>query len=288
MLTIDPANRALYLHYVEERESVRRKRAAGAPPPWTDDQIIAEHRFTNNRREDDRVTMWVAQNWREPHRAEPDVWFAMAVAVLVNLPPTLGELGFPAPWNRQHFLEALHRRADRGERAWGNAYTIPGGAAGKGSKPEHIAGVLTALWAAREQLRPTDGTTCEAFHIKLQACEGLGSFFAGQIVAYTKHVGPLRAAGDFDAFVCSGPGSKIGLNRIYGRAPNAPWSEAAWRHYFRAFRIAVMPELERIGLGDLSAQDQQNTLCEFSKYAKAHTDRGRLKRRFAPSMEARA
>jgi hypothetical protein len=287
MLTIDPANRALYLHYVEERESVRRKRAAGASPPWTDDRIVAQYRFTNNRREDDRVTMWVAQNWRDPNRDNPDVWFAMAVAVLVNLPTTLDALGFPLPWDRQHFVDVLRRRADQGA-AWGNAYTIPGGAAGKGTKADHIAGVLTALWADREQLRPTDGTTCEAFHIKLQACEGLGSFFAGQIVAYTKHVGPLRAAGDFNSFVCSGPGSRVGLNRIYGRAPDGAWSEAAWRQYFRAFRIEVLPELERIGLGDLSAQDQQNTLCEFSKYAKAHTDGGRLKRRFAPSMEARA
>src|SRR5262249_26692048 len=33
-------------------------------------------------------------------------------------------------------------------------------------------------------------------------------------------------------------------------------------------RSAIAPHLARIGLGDLHAQDLQNCLCEFDKYAK--------------------
>jgi hypothetical protein len=43
-----------------------------------------------------------------------------------------------------------------------------------------------------------------------------------------------------------------------------------------------MPELTRIGLGDLHAADLQNCLCEFDKMERARLGEGKLKRRFVP------
>jgi len=70
--------------WISEREAIRVRREAGQPKPWTDDPILQEGRFCNIRRENDRVTCWIAQNWREPHADDPELWFAMAVARLVN------------------------------------------------------------------------------------------------------------------------------------------------------------------------------------------------------------
>jgi 5-hmdU DNA kinase, helical domain len=47
-------------NFIAERERIRCRRAAGEPPPWTADPILREWSFTNVRREDDRVTRWVA------------------------------------------------------------------------------------------------------------------------------------------------------------------------------------------------------------------------------------
>jgi len=76
------------LYCIGEREAVRRRHDADEPRPWTKDQIFHEWSFTNVRREDDRVTKWIFNNWLLPHATDVDVWFAMAVARFVNWAPT--------------------------------------------------------------------------------------------------------------------------------------------------------------------------------------------------------
>ena len=62
---------AQLLHFIAEHEAIRRRRGAGESPPLTADLILAEWSFTNVRREDDRVTRWIAANRREPHAESP-------------------------------------------------------------------------------------------------------------------------------------------------------------------------------------------------------------------------
>jgi alpha-glutamyl/putrescinyl thymine pyrophosphorylase clade 1 len=54
--------------FILEREAIRCRRAAGEAPPWTNNPILSTWSFTNVRREDDRVTRWVATNWRDDSR----------------------------------------------------------------------------------------------------------------------------------------------------------------------------------------------------------------------------
>lgn len=112
------------VQFITEREAIRLRRAAGSPPPWTNDPILREWSFTNIRREDDRVTRWIATNWRRPYCAEVDVWFAMVVARFINWPATLAELAFPLPWNPEYFLSVMAGRKARGEKVYGDAYMI--------------------------------------------------------------------------------------------------------------------------------------------------------------------
>ena len=89
-----------FVQFIRVREAIRLRRAAGAPPPWTDNQILREWSFCNVRREEDRVTRWIAERWRNPHADDPDLWFAMAVARFVNWPDALAEIGYPVPWSK--------------------------------------------------------------------------------------------------------------------------------------------------------------------------------------------
>src|SRR5438128_138100 len=113
---------AQLLYFIAEREEIRRRREAGEPPPWTDDPVMREWRFCNVRREDDRVTRWIAANWRGPNADNPDLWFPMCVARFVNWPDTLAEIGFPVPWDAERFLEVMAARKARGEKCYGGAY----------------------------------------------------------------------------------------------------------------------------------------------------------------------
>jgi hypothetical protein len=50
----------------------------------------------------------------------------------------------------------------------------------------------------------------------------------------------------------------------------------------RNFHDSVRGDLERVGLGDLHAQDLQNCLCEFDKFERARLGEGKPKRKFRP------
>src|SRR5215813_2551463 len=94
----DPVQRLFA--FAQERYNIFLRRNAGEKPPWTKDPVLRDYRFCNVYREDDRVTIWIRENWREPHADDPDLWFAMAVARLVNWPDSLAALGYPVPWDR--------------------------------------------------------------------------------------------------------------------------------------------------------------------------------------------
>ena len=122
--------------WITERERIRIRRASGEPPLWTEDKILQEYSFCNVRREDDRGTRWIADNWRAPHADDPDLWFAIVVARFVNLPGTLADLGYPVPWDPQHFRAVLNARKERGETCFGPAYNISNNGS-NASKAEH-------------------------------------------------------------------------------------------------------------------------------------------------------
>jgi alpha-glutamyl/putrescinyl thymine pyrophosphorylase clade 1 len=276
------------LDFILEREAIRCRRAAGEPQPWTNNPILSTWSFTNVRREDDRVTRWVATNWREPHRDCPDMWFAMIIAVFINWPDTLAELGYPVPWNREHFLAVMAARAARGAKLYGPAYMIHADNKNKGrcTAEYQAADVFNPLWRDREWLRPVRGETLTRYCARLSERHGFGGgFMTGQVIAYLKYVQPLREASDWMTFAVSGPGSRAGLNRVFGRRVDEYWSETAWRSAFNQLREAISPDLTRIGLGDLHAQDLQNCLCEFDKYERVHLVEGKPRRRFHPSPD---
>jgi hypothetical protein len=276
------------IYFISEREAIRLRRAAGAPAPWTNDPILREWSFTNVRREDDRVTRWVVTHWREPHADDPDLWFAMCHARFINWPDTLAELGYPVPWNREHFLAVMAARAARGDKLYGPAYMIHADNKNKGrcTAEYQAAEVFNPLWRMREFLRPTNGETLARYFARLGERHGLGGgFMPAQIIADLKYVAPLSAASDWMTFAASGPGSRRGLNRVLGRPVDARWSENGWRWEFERLRTTFMPALECIGLGDLHAQDLQNCLCEFDKYQRVHLGEGKPRRRFHPSPD---
>jgi hypothetical protein len=281
-MTIDTTR---LLYWIQEREAIRLRRAAGQPAPWTDDQILRDWSFCNVQREHDHVTTWIREHWREPHAEDPDLWFAMAVARLVNWPDSLAAIGFPLPWDRERFTAALQARKAKGDTAWGSAYNISN--AGQSlPKVEVVADVLDKLWARRKVLRPREDDSLLSFYGRLRQMRGFASFMAAQVVADTKYVEPLKSARDWWTFAAPGPGSKRGLNRVLGRPVDAPWrDEDTWRAALARLQEVIAPDLERIGIGRLCAQDLQNCLCEFDKYERTRLGEGKPKRKFVPRSQ---
>lgn len=273
--------------FIMERERVRMAKEAGKPKPWTDDPILQQYRFCNVRRNDDKQTRLIHEHWLHPHAGNPDAWFAMVVARLVNWWPTLEEAGYPVPWNHARFKKALAQRKDGGQKVFTGAYMVRADAVVSGSKADYLADyVLTPLWEARAKVRPRDGDTLEAFHARLMQFRDMGSFMAAQVVADVKYdpKGPLRRAADFMTWAAPGPGSLRGLNRVCGDPPDTPWNghtpSRVWEDRFNDCLQLVALQLVTTSLHDLTAQDLQNCLCEFDKYERVRLGQGKPRSRY--------
>jgi len=270
--------------FVTERYTIYQRRRAGLPWPWTNDPILRGWKFCNVYREIDRMTLWLHNNWLKPHAEDPDLFFAAAVARNVNWPETLAEIGYPVPWDPNHFLFVMSARKLRGDQLYSGAYMIRALPAGPGvSKPVYqTSHVFGPLWKCRELLRPQPGDTLEKYHALLESHYGFGSFMAAQVVADLKPYGALESATDWWTFAASGPGSRRGLNRALGRPVSAPWREAEWREALVALKAEVDPVWvwAEEGMPPVDAQNLQNCLCEFDKYERVRLGEGTPKMKF--------
>jgi hypothetical protein len=274
----DPVKR---LHaFAQERWCVQTRRMAGAAPPWTDDPVLRDYRFCCVYREDDRVTRWIANNWRAPNAKDPDLWFAMCVARLLNQPDTLLDLGYPVPWNRRTFLTKLKQRERAGQRIFNAAYIVSTNGIST-NKVVYLADyVLDPLWQARQRLCPRPGDTLNSWYTLLGQFQGFGSFMTAQVIADLKYVQPLKSAADWWTFAASGPGSRRGLNYLLGRERKAKWTEEEWRLELGRLRAKLLPLFAKSEMPEPHAQDVQNMLCEYSKYHRAVTEDKMPKQRY--------
>lgn len=272
--------------FMNARELAREAHDNGVPDSIRKrglDPIIAQYRFCNMDRNDDRVTKFILE-WAQPYHQDPDLWFAFVVARLFNQPDTLQLIsGCILPFKPKRMGLLLAGRRAAGEKIFNAAYIVSTNGIAMDKVDYLLERVLEPLWAARKKIRPTADDSLNSWHQTLQQFQGLGSFMAGQVVADLKYApGPLASARDFETFAASGPGSRRGLNRVLQRHTNQSWREADWREALAKLRADVVPRLVRTHLENITAQNLQNCLCEFDKYERARLGEGEPKQLYAP------
>jgi hypothetical protein len=270
-----------FVAFVREREQVRRNKEAGQPAPWTDDPILRTYRFCNVRREDDKVTRWIRQNWTQRYRKDPDHWFAMVVARLFNKPETLAAVSMVLPFQKAFMRRAVNALKHDGHAVFSAAYIVSTNGR-KMDKVDYLLDcVLDPLWDNRALYRPMQDEDLRSFHLRLTQAQGMGSFMAAQVVADEKNNpdSPLGGADDWWTWAAPGPGSLRGLNRILGNGPvKTGFSGSYFLHELNKLQDITN---DKTGMR-LCAQDIQNCLCEFDKYERVRLGEGKPKQRYTP------
>jgi len=267
-----------FYYWIDEREAVRlRREVEKLPKPWSTDPIFQTVRFCNIRREDDKVTKWIASNWREPHSTSNNLAFSMCLARIVNWPPTLEQLGFPSQWHPTHFVAKMTALSGGGSnKIWGGAYMVTGGySAGGETKQVIMARVLEDAFRRTRPGTLSLNSLTSAFD-DISQTKGLGTFLSAQVIADLKYTPLLQHAVDWWEFCAPGPGSTMGLNFLANRPPTQAIDEA--RFTYEVNRL-FDPIFEGTGYR-LTAHDIQNCLCEFSKYVRIKYLGGRAKTSF--------
>ena len=247
-------------YWIHEREAILRRRNRGEAKPWTSDLILQKYKFCNVHREDDRVTVWIKEHWREPYEGHINMWIAMCLARMLNWPPTLEEVGFPEVWDPIRILPILQAIKARGDKVWTGAYMVTT----SGEKIDKDIGVLKILnriWT--EGRRPLLGDSLEVAWRGLQV-KGFGPFLAGQVVADLKYTHVLADAPDWKTWAAIGPGSMRGLNRLFGRYLWAVINQEVAIEEMRFTKGLLDKETSLVA--DMHLQDFQNCLCEFDKF----------------------
>lgn len=270
------------LFYVaQERQAVYERRSAGKPRPWTDDPILQNWRFANVYREEDKTTQWIAKMWRQPHKKDPDVWFAMVVARQFNLPESLAIIGYPVPWNGLTVKERLQAQKEKGRPIFGSAYKVLGGMPGSMPTLTYVVDyVLTPLWRERTRVQKmlvANQNCLAAVFQDLVQYKGLRGFMAAQIIAELKYTSLLEGAQDWYTWAAPGPGSKRGLNRVLNRPFAANWRDDDWLKVLLEIYPKACIFAEKAKMPELHAQDFQGWLCEFDKYERVRLGEGSLR-----------
>jgi len=283
-----------YFGTARERYNIYTRRAANKPPPWTTNPIFQNYKFCNVFREHDKVTIWIRENWREPYADHPNLPFAMAIARLINWPPTLEEIGFPKRWSPAKALKVLQRRKEAGEKIYTGAYLL--GSCPK-NKPRADYLVYDVLSPLRYKLDPKNSPLSPYLQTTWQWFKdqrGIGDFLSYEIVSDLRHTRYLCDASDIMTWANAGPGALRGLTRLWGYQPKT--QRISGYNFPKKDALEAMQMLlakSHMGLylpGGMplwEMRDVEHWLCEFDKYERIRLGQGVLERFIPAELQAR-
>lgn len=284
-MTFDPAELAILVHWMTERDRIRAKKAQGLPKPWTADVLLRDFRWCNVRRMDDHVSMALAAQWYHPHADQQTTLVAALLARLVNWPESLLEITGGRPFSLAELPSArgtLAQRASAGQKVFTGAYVVPG-VPGR-NKVDSICDLVELI---APQASRVVASTMRGTWAALIGFDGMGSFLAGQVVADLAQLPVVFPWEDGATWAPLGPGSARGINRLLGRPKDKAVGQSQFESELPALIDVLRPMVPEIWEDRrLQAMDIQNCLCEFDKYRRLQMGEGKVRARYAGAAVA--
>jgi len=255
----------LYRGMVIERHRIWRARQKNLPQPWTTDPVLANRKFTNMFRvldpgsqfvfdlEDSNPVTVISRLVLYRMTNLPSTWHAMRSAL--GHYPTVQEF-VDYPGSLVHILNR-YRNGDRKNRIFSGAYIIVPEPGTTNDKVEGAVRVVRTFATEKAEAFLSAKSQDERFAV-LRSTPGLGKFLSMQILTDWTYLQPEEPN---HSFIVAGPGAIRGAALI--NSTEKPGS------VIRDLTLYWMDHpLVALEGRSLTRMDVQNTLCEFSKYAK--------------------
>lgn len=286
-------NLAPLWYWMEERQTIYQKRIEGHSFPWTQDPILKEFYFCNVFREQDKVTRWIADNWRDPNKNHPNLLIAMCIARMINWPDTLAELPFPYNGYDPNTYETLMLdRQGQGKKLYTGAYMIRGGPKGMEKATWTSHHVLLPVWQGYDwwvkycqQFSPEERKLEDVANF-LSSHTGWGGFMSYEVVSDLRHTPFLQEAQDIYTWANPGPGAKRGLNRLLGRDKDRPMNDQVAIRSMKDLLFEAQnrnwPDPISHYFTNLEMRDIEHSLCEVDKYLRVFKGEGKPRSKYHP------
>lgn len=281
-MTKDPIQN--FFAFIKERESIRLNKVAGKPWPWTKDRILQEYSFTNVKREHDKTSRLLIEEFYKPNFNAPreQLLLNCAIARYFGTIEFMRAVGWQTSFKPKFLKKIAHERMLNKERVFTGAYIITSGGI-SGPKEDYVVDrVLAPLWEGREKLQnPWD---CWEFFIdELQQFPGFGGsgFCAKEVTLDTRYTSfwSKGTPKDVNTWTPIGPGSMRGVNRIQGFTDKSK----ATPEKTLEICLELFSQHKQYWPKDyvkLELHDIQFQLCEFDKYERTRLNQGRPRRRY--------
>lgn len=281
MKELQTAPESLFWYWIVERHSIFLKRQQGLPKPWTYDPILQQYKFTNPFRENDRGTVWLRENFLEPHKNDDLRLLAFNICWyrMFNWWGTGELLGWQERWDVEQIRPILQNAHLHGKQVFTGAhivYSPPGR-----PKIDAIVDVCKDLYRICELIAiPAKGNSLQNTFDLLKTVHCVGGFMAYEMVSDMRHTKLLEDAHDIMTWANPGPGCKRGLQRLllpYKNDFDAIESmqqllKNSYKIHSDFINLAIYPVLEM--------RDIEHSLCEFDKYCRVKFGEGEPRSRF--------
>jgi hypothetical protein len=279
-----------FYRFMRARESIRLLRETDAPWPWTDDPILQKFKFTNVKREHDRTSRLLKEEFYDQHR-DNHAQIQLLNCALFRYFGTIEfarAVGWQKDFQPDFLKETARKRLAAGDRVFTGAYVITNQGI-KAPKQDVVVDIfLAGLWGNAGTISHSRyGQRWRDTMQELQKLLGFGGtgFMAKEVMLDTMMTSfwPDGVIQDRNSWCPAGPGARRGINRLLGRDLKSPMSgDAALPYMLELFhaRHDYWPK----DWVELELHDIQFQLCEFDKYERVRLGQGRprSKYRLAP------
>lgn len=285
-----------YKHYVIERQNILKKRQQGLPPMWTEDKIMQNNRFTNIRRENDKVSKWLIENISTNINLglEDKIWRTIIFRMYntINCAEII-EINNPDFWSKIENNSKKLESIEHDSYVYTNAYRIVQvKSIYKKYYPnrQHRCHILLYFNDLRNRLKGNilDNITesaNSAYSWILENVYGAGCFLAYQIFVDLTYIPEFPISENH--FVVAGPGCRTGLSFLFDDFSGLTFEELLFwvrDNFDKIFGDSYSPEElfsnEPEENRNWNVMSIENTFCEFSKYMYCLTNTHKKPRRY--------